>query len=200
MQIVIGSSNVHKIRECRAILRQLRSLDILSLLDFPQYKSPKETGKTFEENSRHKALHAAQTLGKWVIADDSGLVVPALRGEPGVHSARFAGENASDKENRRKLLEEMRSLHDHERSAYFECWITLASPDGIVKTVSGLCEGSITTEERGSQGFGYDSLFLKYEYSKTFAEIDEETKNRISHRRKALDKILPVIESVCAAV
>lgn len=199
MELVVASRNVHKIRECRSILRQLRFLDVLSLLDFPHYQPPEETGKTFEENARLKALHAAQMLDKWVIADDSGLVVPALRGEPGVYSARYAGENATDKENRRKLLEQMRPLSDSERTAYFECWIVLASPQGVVRAVSGLCEGTIITEERGSQGFGYDPLFLKFEYSKTFAEMDEETKNRISHRRKALDKILPTLESVSYA-
>ena len=196
MQIVIASSNVHKIRECRTILRQLRTLDILSLLDFPSYRSPKEFGTTFEENAREKAIHAAQTLGKVVIADDSGLVVPALQGRPGVYSSRFAGDNATDKENRHKLLHEMQQLVDPYRSAYFECWIVLATPQGVVKTTSGMCEGSIITEERGNRGFGYDPLFLKYEYSKTFAEIDEETKNRISHRRKALDKMLPALETL----
>lgn len=199
MQLVIASSNVHKIRECRSILKQLRFLDILSLLDFPHYHPPEETGKTFEENARLKALHAARALGKMVIADDSGLVVPALGGKPGIFSARFAGENATDKDNRRKLLELMQNLTESERTAYFECWIVLASPEGVVRTVSGLCEGSILTEERGSQGFGYDPLFLKYEYSKTFAEMDEETKNRISHRRKALDKILATLESASLA-
>ncbi|MBI2742388.1 MAG: RdgB/HAM1 family non-canonical purine NTP pyrophosphatase [Chlamydiales bacterium] len=199
MELVIASSNVHKIRECRSILKQLRFLDLLSLLDFPNYQPPEETGKTFEENARLKALHAAQALDKWVIADDSGLVVPALKGEPGVRSARFAGEGATDKDNRKKLLEMMRPLTESERTAYFECWIVLASPQGVVRAVSGLCEGSIITEEKGNHGFGYDPLFLKYEYSKTFAEIDEETKNRISHRRKALDKILPTLESISFA-
>lgn len=196
MQLVIASTNVHKIRECRAILRQLRFLDILSLLDFPHYHSPQETGTTFEENARQKAMHAAQALGKCVIADDSGLVVPALKGLPGVYSARFAGNEATDKENRHKLLREMEHLVDPYRAAYFECWIVLATPQGVIKTTSGLCEGSIVNEERGNHGFGYDPLFLKYEYSKTFAEIEEETKNRISHRRKALDKILPALETL----
>src|ERR1700722_15270231 len=133
MELVVASRNVHKIRECRSILRQLRFLDVLSLLDFPHYIPPEETGKTFEENARLKALHAAQMLDKWVIADDSGLVVPSLRGEPGVYSARYAGATATDKENRRKLLEQMRHLSDSERAAYFECWIVLASPQGVVR-------------------------------------------------------------------
>lgn len=196
MQLVIASKNIHKIRECRTILRKLSFLDILSLLDFPQYLPPEEIGSTCEENARLKAHHAAKTLAKWVIADDSALVVPALSGLPGVFSARFSGEKATDKENRQKLLGQMQDLTDADRTAYFECWIVLASPEHIIRSVSGLCEGSITTEERGCQGFGYDPIFLKHEYSKTFAEMDEETKNRISHRRKALDKILPTLEDV----
>jgi XTP/dITP diphosphohydrolase len=198
MQLVIASHNVHKIREVRSILKQIPSLDILSLLDFPQYQPPLESGKTFEENAELKAITAAQALNRWVVADDSGLVVPSLKGAPGVHSARYAGQNASDKENRYKLLHEMRDLLDPNRVAYFECWIALASPQGIKKKTYGLCEGTITTEERGSQGFGYDSLFVKYEYGKTFAELEEYVKNKISHRRKAMDKLLPILESINA--
>lgn len=198
MQLVIASTNVHKLREIRAILKKVRNLDLLSLLDFPHYKAPAETGKTFEENAILKAQAAANALNKWVIADDSGLVVPALNGAPGVYSARYAGEKANDKENRKKLLQEMLSLHDQERSAYFECHIALAAPQGVVKCVRGQCEGTIAHEEKGSRGFGYDSLFIKYEYGKTFGELDEETKNRISHRRKALDKILLALEGTSA--
>src|SRR5262249_52762046 len=160
--------------------------DLYSLLDFPHYVQPEETGNTFEENATLKALHAAQTLQKWTIADDSGLVVPALKGAPGVYSARFAGKGATDKENRVKLLQAMSNLEGLGRSAYFECWIVLASPQGIQKTVSGTCEGIITTEERGGYGFGYDSLFLKHDYNQTFAELGEERKNLVSHRAKAL--------------
>lgn len=189
MELVIASRNVHKIRELRAMLKAYPQFDILSLHDFPQYKSPEETGRTFEENAKLKALHAAQELKRWVIADDSGLVVPALGGAPGVISARFAGEHATDAENRHKLLREMRDLADPHRQAYFECFLAVASPDGIQKCVRGLCEGNITTEEKGSRGFGYDSLFIKHEYGKTFAQIEEMLKNRISHRRKAIDKL-----------
>jgi XTP/dITP diphosphohydrolase len=195
---VIGSHNVHKIREFRAILKKQGLFDLLSLIDFPEYSSPEETGSTFEENAILKAKHAALSLKRWVLADDSGLVVPALQGEPGVHSRRFAGPDATDKDNRRKLLKEMNLLQDSCRQAYFECVLAFASPEGVVKTVKGVVEGVILEEERGSFGFGYDSLFLKHEYGKTFAELDEETKNRISHRRKALDRLLPTLESVAA--
>jgi XTP/dITP diphosphohydrolase len=198
MQIVIASHNVHKIREFRAILKPLAGLDILSLIDFPDYHLPPETGTTFEENAIIKAVDAATHLNKWVLADDSGLVVPALQGAPGVYSARYAGPDATDAENRKKLLAEMKHLHETLRQAYFECWIALASPQGLKKVVRGLCEGMILDHERGGQGFGYDPLFIKHEYGKTFAEMDETTKNRISHRRKAFDRILPALESLLA--
>lgn len=196
MQIVIASHNVHKIREFRAILKPLAELDVLSLIDFPNYHLPPETGTTFEENAILKAVDAAGRLNKWVLADDSGLVIPALQGAPGVFSSRYAGPDATDAENRKKLLVEMRHLHDTLRQAYFECWIALAGPHGLKKVVRGLCEGMILDHERGGQGFGYDPIFIKHEYGKTFAEMDEATKNRISHRRKAFDRILPAIETL----
>ena len=196
MQLLIASSNVHKIREFREIFKVLERIDLISLLDFPNYQPPEETGKTFEENALLKATHAASALKKWVIADDSGLVVPALKGAPGVFSARYAGEQATDAENRRKLLKEMHSLTDLDRSAYFECCLAIIGPKGFKKCMKCICEGLITTEERGNKGFGYDSLFLKNDYNKTFAELDESVKNKISHRRKAFDKLLIVLEGM----
>lgn len=198
MEIVIASNNLHKIREFREMLRSLKSIDILSLLNFPNYIAPPESGKTFQENALQKALHAASALKKWVLADDSGLVVPALGNAPGTHSRRYAGEEATDAENRSKLLAAMRHLADLQRAAYFECCLALAGPEGIKKSVTGTCEGVILTEERGRNGFGYDPLFVKHEYDKSFAEIEEITKNRISHRRKAFDKLLPTLESLAA--
>lgn len=196
MQLVIASRNVHKIRECREILKRLPKLDILSLMDFPQYTPPEETGSTFEENAILKAEHAARALNRWTLADDSGLVVPALNGTPGVYSARYAGNQATDIENRRKLLKEMAHLEDSGRAAYFECWIALSTPQGLKKCTRGLCEGTILTQERGGRGFGYDPLFVKHEYSKTFGELEPEVKNLVSHRRKALDKILLTLEGL----
>lgn len=193
--LVLASGNVHKIREFRSMLKKIGNVDLLSLVDFPHYQPPAETGSSFEENAILKAVHAAKALNQWVIADDSGLVVPTLNGAPGVHSRRYAGENATDKENRQKLLRALQNTDEQCRQAYFECWIALAAPDGLKKAAKGVSEGYIAQEERGSHGFGYDSIFIKHEYGKTFAELEEETKNRISHRRKALDKILPAIES-----
>jgi XTP/dITP diphosphohydrolase len=194
MEIVIASTNLHKIREIRAILKPVYPFDFLSLLDFPEYQPPEEDGKTFEDNAFIKATHAANALKKWVIADDSGLVVPALKDEPGVRSARYAGENATDKENRAKLIKALDPIEENERTGYYVCALALASPEGIKTQVSGSCVGTLLLKPRGSQGFGYDPLFLKYDYNKTFAEMDEDTKNRISHRRKALDKLAPALE------
>lgn len=196
MEIVIASNNLHKIREFRNMLKGFKSIDLLSLINFPSYIAPPEDGKTFQDNAVRKAEHAAAALNKWVLADDSGLVVPALNGSPGVNSRRYAGEEATDSENRQKLLEAMRQIKNSQRSAYFECCLALASPAGLKKCVTGLVEGIILSEERGRNGFGYDSLFLKDEYDKSFAELDEATKNRISHRHKALEKLTPTLESL----
>ncbi len=196
MQLVLASHNVHKIRELRSMLKEYTHLDVLSLLDFPNYHPPEETGATFEENAKLKALHAAKSLNRLAMADDSGLVVPALQGAPGVRSARYAGDLATEAENRKKLLEEMNQILDPNRQGYFECWIVIAAPEGIKKSVRGICEGTILTEEKGNRGFGYDPLFVKYEYGKTFAEIEETLKNRISQRRKALDKLHVFLSSL----
>jgi XTP/dITP diphosphohydrolase len=189
MELVIASLNIHKIRELKAILKEYRKFELSSLIDYPSYTPPAEEGSSFKEIVELKALHAAKTLNQWAIADDSGLIVPALQNRPGIFSSRYAGLEATDAENRKKLLLEMKNLSDSQRQAHFECWIAIASPEGIQKTVCGSCEGSILHQERGSSGFGYDPLFLKYEYGKSFAEISESLKNRISHRRKALDKL-----------
>jgi XTP/dITP diphosphohydrolase len=198
MEIIIASHNLHKIREFREMLKTLKNLDVLSLVDFPEYKLPEETGTTFQENASLKAEHAAKALNKWVLADDSGLVVPALGGKPGIFSARYAGEEATCSENRQKLLEEMNDLQDDHRHAYFECCLALANPQGLVKTVTGTVEGRIALKEIGRNGFGYDPVFIKNDYDKTFAQMDEATKNKISHRRKAFEKIASKLESLHA--
>ena len=195
MELLLATTNLHKVREIREILRDIPHLEILSLNNFPEYVAPEETGKTFEENAILKAQYAAKVTGHLTLADDSGLVVPALNGEPGVYSARYAGPKATDKDNRKKLLAAMASLTDLQRSAYFECAMAIADPDGIIKCERGICEGTILGEERGGNGFGYDPLFLKRDYQKTFGELDEATKNRVSHRRKALDRIKIALEA-----
>ncbi len=194
--LVIASTNSHKIREFRSMLKGLAHIDLLSLSDFPHYTPPEETGKSFEENAILKAKHAAKTLNRWVLADDSGLVVPALNGAPGIYSARYAGNEATDLENRRKLLGEMTHLIDEERNCFYECCIAMASPEGVKKTATGTCEGFLLSHDKGRDGFGYDSLFIKHGYHKSFAELGDSIKNRISHRRKALDKLMNLLELI----
>ncbi|MCH9627891.1 MAG: dITP/XTP pyrophosphatase [Chlamydiales bacterium] len=196
MDLIIATQNGHKIREIRHFLKSLPRFDVYSILDFPEYTPPPETGETFEANACIKAEHAARTLGKWALADDSGIVVPALNGAPGVYSARYAGPGASDKDNRQKLLQEIAGFKEERRSAYFECCIALASPRGIQKVVRGCSEGVLLEQERGGNGFGYDPLFVKHGYHQTFAELGEGVKNQISHRAKALTKILLTLESL----
>ncbi|MCY3974269.1 MAG: RdgB/HAM1 family non-canonical purine NTP pyrophosphatase [Simkaniaceae bacterium] len=192
-RLLIATTNLHKVREIRAVLRAHFPSDILTLHDFPDYRVPEERGKTFEENAALKALSAASALKEWVLADDSGLVVPALGGAPGIRSARYAGEGAGDQENRVKLLEELEKIDESERKGYYVCAMALASPEGIRAEVRGCCFGTLITTPGGGGGFGYDPLFRKYGYGKTFAEMGEEIKNRVSHRRKALDKLLSAI-------
>ncbi|WP_375793794.1 RdgB/HAM1 family non-canonical purine NTP pyrophosphatase [Chlamydia sp. 12-01] len=197
MKIVIASSHGYKIRETKTFLKQLGSFDIFSLTDFPNYHSPKEIGCLPEENALAKGLHAAKELNSWVIADDTMLMVPALNGLPGKLSATFAGTDACDKDHRKKLLQEMQSLESIvDRSAYFECCIVLASPEGKFFKARGICEGYISNQEKGSSGFGYDSLFLKYDYKQTFAELSEDVKNQVSHRAKALQKLTPYLQDL----
>ena len=154
MIIVLATNNLHKMREFRSMLAELKGLDIVSLKNFPHYVGPPEDKTTFEENASLKAHHAAAALNTWTIADDSGLVVPALRGEPGVFSKRYAGPGTSDRENRKKLLEKMRGMHGEERFAYFHCSLVLASPLQVVKCVTATVEGMIAEEEKGGSGFG----------------------------------------------
>jgi XTP/dITP diphosphohydrolase len=198
MKLLIASRNLNKLREMRTFLKKLDGCEVYSLKDFPNYTPPEETGKTFEENAILKATDAAKALNMTVLADDSGLVTPALDGRPGIYSSRYAGNEATDLENRKKLISEIKDFSEEKRNGYFECVLCLAGPNGVIKTVRGLVEGYLVTEEKGSNGFGYDPIFVKHEYSKTFAQLDEMTKNEVSHRRKAMDKLLPILEELCS--
>jgi XTP/dITP diphosphohydrolase len=196
MEILLATTNLHKLREFRDMFKSLAQIELIFLYPFSDYIAPEETGLTFQENAILKAEHAAKYFNMWALADDSGLVVPALHGEPGVKSRRYAGPEATDLENREKLLQAMAKFNGHERTAYFECCIALAVPSGLKKCVKGICEGHITDEPRGRHGFGYDPLFIKNDYEKTFAELDESVKNRISHRRKAFERLLSYLETL----
>ena len=195
MKILIASSHGYKVRETKAFLKKIGEFDIFSLVDHPSYLPPKDTGETPEENAIQKGIFAAQTFRCWTIAYDSMLTIPALGGLPGKRTASFAGEKASDKDHRKKLLESMLSLENPlDRSAYFECCVALISPFGKIYKAFASCEGTIVFEERGSSGFGYDPLFLKHDYKQTYAELPEEIKNQVSHRAKALVKLQPYVE------
>lgn len=196
MDIILATLNVHKILEFREMLKTFKKFDTFSLHQFSHYIPLAETGKSFKENVTQKAIHAAKALNCLVLADDSGLVVPILNGAPGIYSRRYAGDDATDAENRKKLLEALKERTGLERSAYFECSLALATPEGLKKYVFGRCEGVIAPEEKGRNGFGYDSIFVKHDYDKTFAELDDAVKNRISHRRKAFEKMALVLETL----
>jgi XTP/dITP diphosphohydrolase len=194
MKLLIATTNAHKVREVRSLLRPLNIFDIYTLLDFPGYVPPPEEGNSFDEIAIKKAVSASRDLNIATIGDDSGLVVPALGGRPGIFSARFAGPNATDRDNRKLLLEEMRHLEGIGRNAYFECAIAFALPSGLKKSVRAAVEGTIISHEKGGHGFGYDPLFVKHDYNQTFAELEESVKNQVSHRGKALQKLLIYLE------
>ena len=179
-RIVLATRNQGKVRELRDLLADLK-VKVVPVSEFPGCPEVEETGETFEENALLKARAVAAFTGELALADDSGLEVDALGGRPGVRSARFAGPEASDEENNRKLLELLREVPAEGRTARFRSVVAIASPSGRAATAEGFCEGLIGFEPRGQGGFGYDPLFIVPDGS-TFAELDERTKNRISHR------------------
>lgn len=181
--IVLATNNKKKVEEFENILKGY-TIELKCVSDFGRLPEPVEDGDTFDENAYKKALHYAKVLGLPAIADDSGLVVEALNGEPGVFSARYAGEKATDEENCLKLLNKMEGITN--RKAAFQCVLSIAVPSGPALTYEGSCQGLITETLQGSGGFGYDPLFFYPELGKTFAEMTAEEKNAISHRGKAL--------------
>ncbi|MCL1888585.1 MAG: RdgB/HAM1 family non-canonical purine NTP pyrophosphatase [Kiritimatiellaeota bacterium] len=180
MKLLLASRNRHKLAEFRAILGP----GVLSTDDIPGLPEIEETAETFEGNAILKARGLALASGLWTLADDSGLEVDFLDGAPGVRSARYAGENATDADNLQKLLDAMRGVKN--RSARFRCALALSSPDGQTRTVSGACEGRLAETPRGANGFGYDPLFIPDGHTSTFAELPAETKNALSHRARAI--------------
>lgn len=181
--LVIATRNRAKSLEIRALLRDF-PVEIKDVSDFGPLPEPVEDGRTFDENAYKKALFTAKVLGLPALADDSGLEVEALGGQPGVHSARYAGAQATDADNIQKLLEAMEGVTN--RKARFVCVLSMAVPTGPALTYEAACEGEITTEPRGTQGFGYDPVFLYPPAGKTFAEMSPEEKAAVSHRGRAL--------------
>jgi len=188
--LVMASRNPGKIRELQEILKDT-GITLLSLADFPGLPETPEVGATFAENAAAKALEVARSTGYPALADDSGLLVEALGGAPGVYSARYAGDataprTPTDADNWQKLLRELAAVPRQARGARFVCVLALAWPDGRLLQFHGECTGSIALEPRGEQGFGYDPVFWVPEYQATMAELGPEVKNRISHRARAL--------------
>lgn len=183
-KIVIGTRNTGKIWEIQAALAEL-PVEVVGLpaADIPEVE---ETGVTFMENAVIKARYYSHHTGEYCLADDSGLEVDALNGEPGVYSARYAGERSSDADNNHKLLAELSGVPAEKRSARFRSVLALAGPDGSLLLTDGVCEGIILMKERGTGGFGYDPLFYMPDCRKTLAEMTVEEKNKISHRGNAL--------------
>jgi XTP/dITP diphosphohydrolase len=202
--IVLATRNVGKAKEFQKLLQDF-PVEIKNLTDFGPIPEVEEDGATFDDNAYKKAAFTAKALGLPAIADDSGLVVEALGGAPGVKSARYAGDNATDQENIKKLLEAMEGQSN--RHAAFECVISIAVPSGPALTYEGRCEGEISTEPKGTSGFGYDPVFYYPAYGRTFAELTSTEKNKVSHRGRALaevaaefDKILAWLEARLAEV
>ncbi|NOQ46618.1 MAG: XTP/dITP diphosphatase [Desulfobulbaceae bacterium] len=181
--IVLATGNKNKVKEFQKLLKDF-SVQIKYLKDYGPLPPVVEDGETFDANAYKKAHHYARVLGLPCLADDSGLLVEALDGRPGVYSARYSGEDATDRDNCEKLLEEMKNKDN--RAAHFECVLSLATPGGPALTWEGRCDGEITTERRGESGFGYDPIFLYKDFGKTFAEVSMEEKSKVSHRGRAL--------------
>ena len=193
--LYLATRNFGKVREIQALLAHL-PVDILSLKDLPQAPEIVEDGETFAENARKKAEAVLAVTGGVVLADDSGLEVEALQGEPGVRSSRYAGEGAADAANNARLLEKLAGVPLHRRSARFCCAVAIAAPGQETVVAEGYCRGIIALKPRGDRGFGYDPLFLIPAYQKTFGELSPDVKNRISHRSRALTQALPALEKL----
>jgi XTP/dITP diphosphohydrolase len=197
--LVLGTRNRKKREEIVEILGDL-GLELVDLSAWPDAPEVIEDGDTFEANARKKATEVARALGQWVLGEDSGLVVPALKGRPGVYSARYAGRQGDDEANNDRLLAELAPLPDDARRAYYVCTAVLSDPQGMVQAVvDGRCHGVITRERRGAGGFGYDPLFLIPEYHRTFGELSSRVKHALSHRARALAKLRPALRRLFQA-
>ena len=191
--LLLASHNQDKAKELKALLSGMNIL-LLTLNDFPTIVPTIEDQDTISANAMKKAFEASLKTGLVSLADDTGLFIRALNDKPGVYSARFAGEHCSYKDNRMKVLKLMEGITN--RYAEFRTCVALSAPDGIISFKIGILEGNITTEERGTNGFGYDSIFIPLSFNKTYAEMTDTEKNSISHRAKAIEAIIPIIKEL----
>ncbi len=188
VQIVLGSRNAKKAAEIAELLAP-HGISVLSVADFPEVPDVVEDGNSFAENAAKKSVETARNLGTWVIAEDSGLMVDALDGAPGIYSARYSGEGATDD---RKLLQELSDVPTEQRGAQYVCHVAVSDAEGNVQlSIEATCRGRITTEPRGSNGFGYDPYFLLPEYHQTFGELSPIVKQQLSHRARAFQRLIP---------
>ena len=198
-RLVLGTRNRKKRDELADLLKDL-PFEVVDLSPFPDAPEIEETGSTFEENAKLKAVGVAKALKEWVLAEDSGLVVPGLNGRPGVYSARYAGKHGDDEANNQRLLAELAPLPDDRRPAYYVCCAVLANPDGeVIAVTEGRCHGVIIKERRGTGGFGYDPLFLVQEYHQTFGELSLRVKQALSHRGRAIVQMRPALRKIPAS-
>lgn len=193
-RIVLATRNKHKLEEIQAILKDFPGFELVSLEQYPNTPEVDEDQDTFVGNARKKALTIANYTGELALADDSGLSVDALKGEPGVHSARYAGPNATYQQLCEKLLNNLKDTE--QRTARFTTVISVAAPGKILFEVTGICEGTILNEMRGTNGFGYDPVFLYPRLNKTFAELTATEKNTISHRARALQQLPEMLKKL----
>ncbi|NWQ42927.1 XTP/dITP diphosphatase [Bacillus sp. EB106-08-02-XG196] len=195
-EVIIATKNPGKAREFEHIFAP-RGIEVKTLLDYPEMEDVEETGTTFEENAALKAEAVSKQLNKMVIGDDSGLIVDALEGRPGIYSARYAGEEPKDdQKNLEKVLNELQGVSEENRTARFYCALAVAWPGNETITVYGTCEGRILEEQRGTNGFGYDPVFYVPEKASAMAELSSDEKNKISHRANALKKLEGILDSI----
>ena len=199
MKILVATTNPGKLAELSALLDS--RIEFLNFSAFPDISEVREDGKTFAANARKKALGYAKQTGLWTVADDSGLVIDALRGAPGIKSARFCGRKISDRslldhENMNKVLTLLRGVPAKKRTARFVCSMCLATPQRVLIETDGTLEGIITENQIGQNGFGYDPIFFVPELNKTVAELTAEEKNAMSHRGNAIGKFKPLLEKL----
>ncbi|AFM43201.1 non-canonical purine NTP pyrophosphatase, rdgB/HAM1 family [Desulfosporosinus acidiphilus SJ4] len=197
MKIILATQNEGKVRELRDLIAD-EEIEVVSLRDLPESEEVEENGETFAENAAIKARAAVQRTGLIALADDSGLEVDALKGAPGVFSARFAGEPKDDERNNEKLLELLETIPEDKRTARFRCALVIAAPNGEEYLTEGRVEGKILRQPRGTDGFGYDPLFLVPELGRTLAELTLTEKNNLSHRAQAFRKAIPILKDLKA--
>ncbi len=196
--LVLGSRNLKKSQEIAEILAPW-GFQVVSIANFPQAGEVEEDGTTFAENAAKKAAEPARLLSQWVIGEDSGLMVDALGGQPGVYSARFSGAGATDERNNQKLQQELAGTPLAQRGAGYVCSVALADPTGAIRLrAEGRCRGVIIEEPRGANGFGYDPYFLVPEYHRTFGELSARVKHQLSHRARAFAAFIPRLVALFA--